>query len=260
MTRATTFIPVALLSILPLTSNALCQQAQAPDLPKAADAFVSARVAADSFSGVVLVARQGKLIYQRAAGLADRERGTPMQLSTRLQIASTTKLFTQIAIRQLEQAGKLSLTDTVGKFLPDYPNPIVRSRVTVEQLIRHRSGVGSFWNAKFMARAPNVRSVHDYMELFQDDSLLFVEPADWSLRAARFRWAELLRRIFEVDPLACPRCRGLMRLVAVITDPAVITRILAHRARARDPTHRSRSPPPRRRRSPTSTVAGHPHQ
>lgn len=68
--------------------------------------------------------------------------------------------------------------------------------------------------------------------------------------------AELLRRIFEVDPLRCRQCQGLMRIVAVITDPAVITRILAHRARARDPTHRSRSPPPRRRRSPTPTVAG----
>jgi hypothetical protein len=56
----------------------------------------------------------------------------------------------------------------------------------------------------------------------------------------------MLRRIFEVDPLACPRYQGLMRIVAVITDPAIITRILAHRARARDPTHRSRSPPPRR--------------
>ncbi len=86
-----------------------------------------------------------------------------------------------------------------------------------------------------------------------------VDPADWSLRAARFRWAELLRRIFEVDPLACPRCQWLMRIVAVITDPAVITRILAHRARARDSPQRSRSPPPRRRRSPTPTAAGHPH-
>jgi hypothetical protein len=65
--------------------------------------------------------------------------------------------------------------------------------------------------------------------------VVIADPIDWSLRAARLRWAELLRRIFEVDPLACPHCRGLMRIVAVITDPAVIARILAHRARARDP-------------------------
>ncbi len=69
-----------------------------------------------------------------------------------------------------------------------------------------------------------------------------VEPVDWTLRAARFRWAELLRRIFEVDPLTCSRCQGLMRIVAVITEPAVITWILAHRVRARDPTPRLRGP------------------
>jgi len=149
--------------------------AQALDLASAADAFVSARVAADSFSGTVLVARGGKAVYQRAAGLADREHGLTMQLGTRLQIASATKLYTHIAVRQLEQAGKLSLTDTVGKFLPAYPNATVRSRVTVEQLLRHRSGVGSFWNERFTARAPQVRSVQDYLELFQNDSLLF-EP------------------------------------------------------------------------------------
>lgn len=53
--------------------------------------------------------------------------------------------------------------------------------------------------------------------------VVIVEPADSSLRAARCRWAELLRRMFEVDPLACPQCRGPVRIVAVITEPAVST-------------------------------------
>ena len=104
-------------------------------------------------------------------------------------------------------------------------------------------------------RGTRRRQAHDAAEA----PVEIVDPVDWSLRAARFRWAELLRRIFEVDPLACPRCRGLMRLVAGITDPAVITRILAHRARPRDHAPRSRSPPPRRRPSPTPTATGHPH-
>ncbi len=99
------------------------------------------------------------------------------------------------------------------------------------------------------------RQAHDAAEA----PVAIIEPADWSLRAARVRWAELLRRIVEVDPLACPRCRGLMRIVAVITEPAVITRILAHRARVRDSPHRSRSPPPGRRRSSTPTPATPPH-
>jgi hypothetical protein len=54
------------------------------------------------------------------------------------------------------------------------------------------------------------------------------------LSEARLRWAELLRRIFEVDPLRCPRCAGEMRIVAFITERAVIDRILSHLARARE--------------------------
>jgi CubicO group peptidase (beta-lactamase class C family) len=154
-------------------------QAQQPisnaDLRARADSFVSERVAADAFSGAVLVARRGGVVYERAAGMADREAGTPIALDTKLQIASATKLFTHIAIRQLEQAGKLSLADTVGKFLPGYPNPVVRSKVTVEQLLRHRSGIGSFWNDRYRANLANIRSTNDYLELFQSDELLF-EP------------------------------------------------------------------------------------
>jgi CubicO group peptidase (beta-lactamase class C family) len=132
-------------------------------------------VAADAFSGVVLLARNGGVLYERAAGLADRERNVPLAVDTKLQIASMTKLFTSIAIRQLEQAGRLSPDDTVGTFLPNYRNAVVRSKVTLEMLLKHRSGVGSFWNARYMAHATEIRSVKDYMELFQSDSLLF-EP------------------------------------------------------------------------------------
>jgi len=59
------------------------------------------------------------------------------------------------------------------------------------------------------------------------------------------RWATLLQQIVEVDPLACSRCHGVMRLVACITPPSVIDQILAHRgARAATPAHAAaRSPP-----------------
>ena len=137
------------------------------------DSLISARVAEDAFSGVVAVARNGTVVYERAAGIADRAAATPMKIDTQLQIASITKLFTEIGILQLEQAGKLSLTDTVGKFLPDYPNRTVRSKVTVDQLLHHRSGVGSFWNAEFMKRHASIHTVADYVALFDRDSLLF---------------------------------------------------------------------------------------
>ena len=71
------------------------------------------------------------------------------------------------------------------------------------------------------------------------------------LRESRRRWAELLRRVYEVDPLICPACSGPMRIVAFITERAVIERILAHLANrvtrprqsaaARDPPSTSRT-------------------
>jgi len=90
-----------------------------------------------------------------------------------------------------------------------------------------------------------------------EEPVAITGPVNWSLRAARYRWAELLRRINEVDPLACPRCAAPMRIVAVITDPAVITRILVHRARGVERARQSRSPPPGGSR-PATRVAGGP--
>ena len=55
-------------------------------------------------------------------------------------------------------------------------------------------------------------------------------PDDPDLRALRHRWAELIRRIYEVDPLVCPRCGGPMRIIAFITQPKIIATILAHLA------------------------------
>ena len=62
----------------------------------------------------------------------------------------------------------------------------------------------------------------------------------------RRRWAELLRRIFEVDPLRCPRCGTAMRVVAVLTAPPVIDWILPPLRRPLPPPRRPRAPPRRR--------------
>lgn len=173
--RPSTALFTSLFTALFTAAPAFAQAPTRADLKPAIDSFINQSVTADAFSGVVLVARNGIVTYQRAAGLANRDAAVPITMDTRIQIASTTKLFTQIAIRQLEQSGKLSLSDTVGKFLPNYPNPIVRSKVTIDMLLKHRSGVGSYWNERFMATRADVRTVSDYLQLFQSDSLLF-EP------------------------------------------------------------------------------------
>jgi len=58
------------------------------------------------------------------------------------------------------------------------------------------------------------------------------ELPDWPvLRARRRRWAELLQRIFEVDPLRCPRCGGTMKILAFVLDHDVVHAILKHMRR-----------------------------
>ena len=55
-------------------------------------------------------------------------------------------------------------------------------------------------------------------------------PPSPALAALRRRWAQLIRRLYQVDPLLCPRCRGVMRVVSFITQPRLIRRILDHLA------------------------------
>jgi hypothetical protein len=74
-------------------------------------------------------------------------------------------------------------------------------------------------------------------------------PSDADARALRRRWATLIRRIYEVDPLVCPRCAGPMRIIAFITEPRVIKKILRHLAtKGAD----GRSPPGSTERHPTA--------
>ncbi len=62
-----------------------------------------------------------------------------------------------------------------------------------------------------------------------------VEPEDFSRGDARRRWAELIRLVYEVDPMVRPRCGGQMRVIALIQEPAVIGKILKHlRSKGRD--------------------------
>jgi hypothetical protein len=74
------------------------------------------------------------------------------------------------------------------------------------------------------------------------------EPAPLALRESRRRWAELLRQIFEVDPLRCPSCGAEMRIVAFITQRGVIDRILDYLRHARES---AQGPPRATRRAPS---------
>ena len=118
------------------------------ELSKALDGYFRGLAAADTFSGNVLVAKDGKTVFAKSYGFADRANKLANNAETRFNLGSIDKTFTQAAIQQLVARGKLSLTDTVGKLLPDYPQEITRS-ATVEQLLHHTAGVANFFGEEF---------------------------------------------------------------------------------------------------------------
>lgn len=145
------------------------------DLMKALRADLDRRAAADRFSGTVLVARNGTPIFTGAYGLADRERKAQNRVDTRLKNGSMNKMFTAVATLTLVQAGKLALTDPLGKHLTDYPNKDVASKVTIHHLLTHTGGTGDIFGPQFTARRAELRSHQDYITLYGTRNLLF-EP------------------------------------------------------------------------------------
>jgi CubicO group peptidase (beta-lactamase class C family) len=106
-------------------------------------------VNAAGFSGVVLVARGDKVEALHAGGVADRGTNAKITPETRFNLGSINKTFTALAIAQLIQEGRVSLDNRLAKFLPDYPNAEAAAKITIRQLISHRSGVARFMGADF---------------------------------------------------------------------------------------------------------------
>ena len=158
-----------------------------PDLPPppkvseseavtAIEKAVAEAVAADQFSGTVLVARDGKPLLLKAWGLASVEHNAPNRTDTKYNLGSINKIFTRLAIGKLVQDGKLSFGDTLGKILPDYPNADARAKVTARHLLEMTSGIGDFFGERFDATPKDrFRTNADYLPMFAADPLTF-EP------------------------------------------------------------------------------------
>lgn len=93
---------------------------------------------------VVLVAEDGKLTYERAAGHADRETGRRMRVDTPFRFASVTKPFTTMAALKLMEAGRLSAEDDVTKYLPEF-RPRLQdgsaADIRIAHLMAHMAGL-----------------------------------------------------------------------------------------------------------------------
>ena len=131
---------------------------------------------AGEFSGVAVLAKNGVPVFQQAYGMANRERRIPNNLETAFNLGSINKVFTQIAILQLNAAGKLNLDSTLATYWPDYPNKAVAEKITIRQLLRHTSGIGgNIFDSPVGATRHDVRTLKDYLALFVNEPPRF-EP------------------------------------------------------------------------------------
>ena len=127
----------------------------------------------DGFSGAVLIAKDDSILIQKAYGYANIGHKVKNNINTKFSYASIGKSFTAVAIFQLMQEGKLALDNPIGKFLPNYPNKVVRDSVTIAHLLQHRSGIANYFGSEeFLNTSKDqYRTIESITALFEDKPL-----------------------------------------------------------------------------------------
>jgi CubicO group peptidase (beta-lactamase class C family) len=148
-------------------------------------------VSADKFAGVVLVAKGGKAIFKKAYGMSDKIARTPNRIDTKFNLASMNKMFTSMAIAQLAERGKLSYSDSIKKFIPDFPNQHAAEKITIHHLLTHTSGLADYFDkeeyqAAKKAAGGKLKSYKDVLPFFASDPLLFEPGEKWEYSNAGF--------------------------------------------------------------------------
>ena len=142
-------------------------------------AKMNEEVKADRFSGAVLIGRRGRVVFEKAAGLANRASRTPNTLNTQFRDGSMNKMFTAAAVMQLVEAGKLSLDDSVANVIRDYPNADAAHKVTIRHLLGHTGGTGDIFGPEFTKNRLMLKTHSDYVALFGPRPLLHAPGAEF---------------------------------------------------------------------------------
>jgi len=134
--------------------------------------------ATGNFSGVMLIARDEKVLLHEAYGLTSRRYNVPNSVETRFNLASASKMFTGVAVAKLAEEGRLSLEDPIGRYLDaEWVSETVGKKVKISHLLNHTSGLGHFWEG-WDEQWPKIRTLADYRPIISDE-LAFEPGADW---------------------------------------------------------------------------------
>ncbi len=148
-----------------------------PAKEKLVNAIFSKVVEGDSPGAAVLVAKDGKILYQKGFGFASLEHHIPITPETKFRIGSITKQFTAAAILKLQEDGLLSMDDPLSKFIPDYPRG---DEVTIHHLLTHISGIHSYTSKEgFLETATAEVEPEDLIDSFKNDDFDFDPGEKW---------------------------------------------------------------------------------
>ncbi len=139
-----------------------------PEVAREIDSILRREHRLRDFNGSMLVAKNGKTIFQNQYGIARFSDNSPLTDSSAFQLASVSKQFTAVAIMLLAEQGKLHLEDTIGYYFPGCPYP----KIKIFQLLNHTSGLPKyFWLAEHCWDKPVPPTNEDMLNLLSEEKL-----------------------------------------------------------------------------------------
>ncbi len=164
--------PIAVLFLL--AANAVAQD-PAPKF----DEYLNALAAQQRFTGSVLVARDGKVIFSKAYARANVELDVPNTPQTKFRLGSVTKQFTATAILLLQERGKLGVADPICKYFDNCP--AAWSEVTIHHLLSHTGGIPNFTSfPDYIPKMMMPVTTQEMIARFKDKPLDFKPGEKWA--------------------------------------------------------------------------------
>jgi D-alanyl-D-alanine carboxypeptidase len=187
-------------TIFPLAANAKeTTESADPGVARAIEAVLDGKFKADEPGAAVLVARNGKVVFRRAYGAANIETKTPLKPDDIFRIGSVTKQFTAVGILMLADEGKLSVSDDITKYLPDFPAQ--GKRITIEHLLTHTSGIRGYTDMPDFQKTINKRvAINEMIDRFKNEPLQFDPGTRWAYsNSGYFLLGAIIEKVSGMD-------------------------------------------------------------